>query len=423
MKVLHTADWHIGQLFYEYDRTYEHEQFLDWLTELLCREEIDLLLIAGDVFDISNPSAASIRLFYSFLNNATRKCPDLQIIITAGNHDSASRLEAPRPLLESSRIHIVGTIDKDDNGNINYDKVTIPITDKANNTVGWCLAVPYLRIGDYPAAERDHKAAPRENTYSAGVASFYKEAHRHIADKKTAGQYIIALGHLHVAHAEITDMDSAERAIMGGIECVSASAFHPDLYYIGLGHIHKAQQIGGKEHIRYAGSPIPLSFSELKYKHQIVYFELDAAGIRNLKPVEVPITVPLLSVPQKHAPLPDVIKALTALPPAGEPSDTPRSPYLEIRILLDEPRPGLRHQIEQALEGKNIRLAKIDVRYPSKTTEGDGHLEGPGDNLDALTPRDVFNRIYEQQFQTAPPKNLIGLFNQAVSEAAQTEVK
>ena len=133
IRFLHTADWHIGQLFHEYDRGYEHRQFLDWLLETLIAEQVGVLLISGDVFDLSNPSAASIKMFYSFLNQAVKRNSDLQIIITAGNHDSASRLESPKPLLESSNIHIVGLIEKDENGIIDYSKITIPIKDKDGN--------------------------------------------------------------------------------------------------------------------------------------------------------------------------------------------------------------------------------------------------------------------------------------------------
>ena len=125
MKILHTADWHIGQLFYEYDRTHEHQQFLNWLVETLINEQVELLLISGDIFDLSNPSAASIKMFYSFLNQAVKGNPYLQIIVTAGNHDSAARLESPKPLLESSNIHIIGVIEKDENGIIDYSKITI----------------------------------------------------------------------------------------------------------------------------------------------------------------------------------------------------------------------------------------------------------------------------------------------------------
>ena len=147
MKILHTADWHIGQLFHEYDRTYEHQQFLNWLDGTLVSEQIDVLLISGDVFDLSNPSAASVKMFYSFLNKAVNANPDLQIIITAGNHDSAARLESPKPLLESSNIHIIGLVEKTEDGSIDYDKLIISLKDKHGTTQAWCLAVPFFTHG------------------------------------------------------------------------------------------------------------------------------------------------------------------------------------------------------------------------------------------------------------------------------------
>src|ERR1019366_4363025 len=130
MKILHTADWHIGQTFYEYDRTYEHQQFLNWLVNTTEKEGIDIVIVSGDIFDISNPSASAIKLFYSFLKNVVKVQPGLQIIITAGNHDSAARLESPKPLLESSNIHIIGMIERNADGSIDYEKLVIPIKEK-----------------------------------------------------------------------------------------------------------------------------------------------------------------------------------------------------------------------------------------------------------------------------------------------------
>jgi exonuclease SbcD len=201
MRILHTADWHIGQLFHEYDRTYEHQQFLDWLVETLQKEKVDVLLISGDVFDLSNPSAASIRMFYTFLNRAVKSNPALQIIITAGNHDSASRLESPKPLLESSNIHIIGLVQKDEDGNIDYEKLTIPLKDDKGAIKAWCLAVPFLRLGDYPVIP------DAENPYTEGVAALYAEAYEYVSIKKEGNQHVICLGHLHAQQAEITDMD------------------------------------------------------------------------------------------------------------------------------------------------------------------------------------------------------------------------
>ena len=232
IRILHTADWHIGQLFHEYDRTYEHQQFLYWLLETLKEEQIDALLISGDVFDSSNPSAASIRMFYSFLNQSVKQNPDLQIIVTAGNHDSASRLESPKPLLESSNIHIVGVVEKNDDGRVDYAKICIPLKDKEGNTEAWCIAAPFLRMGDYPSIP------DCANSYAEGVTAFYKDTYEYVASLKEPGQAIIAMGHLHAQQAEVGDIDKMERLIMGGIECISAAAFNKKIRYVALGHIH-----------------------------------------------------------------------------------------------------------------------------------------------------------------------------------------
>lgn len=410
MKILHTADWHIGQLFHEYDRTYEHQQFLDWLILTLQSENIDILLISGDVFDISNPGAASIKMFYTFLNQATQVNPNLQIIITAGNHDSASRLEAPKPLLESSNVHIIGLIEKNAYGKINYEKLTIPLFDSSGNTKAWCLAIPFLRMGDYPSIQDS------ENPYTEGVEALYEEAFEYASQKKQPGEPIIAMGHLHTNNAEITLLDSTERLIMGGVECVSASSFHQDIKYVALGHIHKAQRIGGKEHIRYSGSPLPMSFSELNYKHQIIIFELNEE-ISNLRSVEIPLSIPLQIIPVKHQPLHEVITLLEQLP---ETDNTPETtPYLEVRVLLESPEPGLRHKIETALIGKKVRLATIKKEYPKSMDKEPEFISQ--EKLNELKPLDVFSNLYKAKYNTAVPEELLSLFQQAAQEVNQTE--
>jgi exonuclease SbcD len=412
MRILHTADWHIGQLFHEYDRTYEHQQFLNWLQGTLVSEQIDVLLISGDVFDLSNPSAASIKMFYSFLNKAVKAKPDLQIVITAGNHDSAARLESPKPLLESSNIHIIGLVEKKEDGSIDYDKLVLPLKDKAGTIKAWCMAIPFLRIGDYPVV------ADAENLYSAGVAALYTAAYDYASTKKQADEPVICMGHLHAQQAEVTDMDKTERLIMGGVECIAASAFHEDIRYVALGHIHKAQRIGGKEHIRYCGSPIPMSFSELNYKHQVIVFDLEEQGIHNLKSLEVPVSVPLKRVPSVHSSLTEVINALQQLPAAA--SDLQSAPYLEVRVLLDGPEPGLRHKIETALSGKAVRLAKIDVKYPVATADNTTATISE-DHLHELQPQDVFAKVYQAKYNNAVPAELLQLFNQATQQVAQSE--
>ncbi|MBR7133948.1 MAG: exonuclease subunit SbcD, partial [Bacteroidaceae bacterium] len=108
MKIIHTADWHLGQTFYGYERAYEHRIFLSWLAKQISDREIDALLISGDVFDNPNPSAEAQSMFYDFIKRLTTENPQLRIVITAGNHDSAARLEAPAPILEGFNVTIRG---------------------------------------------------------------------------------------------------------------------------------------------------------------------------------------------------------------------------------------------------------------------------------------------------------------------------
>lgn len=413
IRILHTADWHIGQLFHEYDRTFEHQQFLNWLLETLKEEQIDVLLISGDVFDSSNPSAASIRMFYTFLNRSTQQNSRLQIIVTAGNHDSASRLESPKPLLESSNIHIVGIVEKDDDGNVDYSKICIPLKNKEGNTAAWCIAVPFLRLGDYPSIP------DAANPYAEGVSAFYKEAYDYAASLKESGQAIIAMGHLHAQQAEVGDIDKMERLIMGGVECISAAAFNEHIRYVALGHIHKAQRLGGKEHIRYSGSPLPMSFSETNYKHQVIVFDILDDAIENLRKIEIPVTVPLMRVPSVHSSFSEALSSLSQLNTFE--GDLLTAPYLEVRLLLEGPEPGLRHKIETALADKNFRLAKIDVRYNSSTAHPGKVETVDPEQLNRLKPVEVLHKVYQAKYDNPIPEELQKLFLQVEQEVNQLE--
>lgn len=414
IKILHTADWHIGQTFYQYDRTYEHQQFLNWLVNTIAQKEIDVLIISGDIFDLSNPSAAAIKLFYSFLNDAAKIRPGLQIIITAGNHDSAARLESPKPLLESSNIHIIGMIERKVDGSIDYEKLTIPIKDKQGEIKLWCMAVPFLRMGDYPIA------TDNGTQYSEGVIALYKEVYDYTIAKKKAGQAILAMGHLHTLDAELSDHDETERMIMGGVEFIPVSAFNENIIYTALGHIHKTQRMGNNGNVYYSGSPLPMSFSEVNYKHQVITFEVESEQVSNIQFLEIPVTLELLRVPARSKPLADVLQELKQLPNASE--DVSFAPYLEVKVLLEGPEPALRHKIETAIDGKNVRLAKIDVKYP-KGSENEDEEINTYDKLHELKPSDIFNKVYKSRFNSDAPGELTNLFNQVLQNVNANENK
>lgn len=413
LKIIHTADWHLGQTFFGYDREEEHDAFLNWLVDTLVQQQTDVLLIAGDVFDVANPSAAAQRRFFHFLKEANRRNPHLQIVVVAGNHDSAARLESPVPLLEELNTSIVGIIRRTETGEIDFDSLLIPLYNKEKKREAWCLAVPYLRQGDYPASEETH------DTYIAGINRMYRQLYDYADGKRQPGEALVAMGHLHATGAELSEDDRSERIIMGGLESVSSDTFDEGLAYTALGHIHKAQRIGGRENLRYSGSPLPMSFSETNYRHQVVAVTIDNGCLSTVEPVPVPLLVDLHRIPEHPVSPEEVIARLTELPVAGEEdSDNPsRWPYVEVRVLLTEPDPGFRHRVEETLAGKAVRLTSIVPSYPKREGEDTVRPLSYGD-LQRIAPLDMLRHAFTSKYGGELPEDIESLFNDVMREVS-----
>lgn len=410
---IHTADWHLGQTFFGYDREAEHDAFLEWLGDTLTQRQTDVLLIAGDIFDVANPSATAQRRFYRFLSETNRRNPGLQIVVIAGNHDSAVRLEAPVPLLEEMNTAIVGLVKRKEEGGIDFDSLVFPLCDRQGNRKAWCLAVPFLRQGDYPPSEEE------QDTYIAGVGRMYAQLVAHAGEWRVSGEALVAMGHLHATGAELSDDDRSERVIMGGLESVPVDAFSSDLAYTALGHIHKAQRVGGRENVRYAGSPLPMSFSEKNYRHQVVEVVLEGEEIVSVEPVDVPLTARLMRVPEQPASPAEVLEKLASLPDAGadDSSDTSRWPYLEVRVLLSEPDPGFRHRVEEVLEGKAVRLTSIVPSYPQR--QGEETRPSVADrDLRKIDPADMVRQAFAAKYGCELPAEMEELFNEVMREVS-----
>ena len=402
IRILHTADWHLGQTFFGYDRTQEHEHFLDWLAGVLTKNKIDVLIVAGDVFDVSNPSAASQRMFYRFIHRVTTENPRLQLVVVAGNHDSAARLESPLPLLQEMRTEIKGIVRKQ-NGKIDYEHLLVELKNAAGEGEALCLAVPFLRQGDYPVVETEG------NPYAEGVKELYARLLKYALKKRTDGQALVAVGHLLATGSEIAEKDHSERIIIGGLESVSPESFPEQIVYTALGHIHKAQRVSGRENIRYAGSPLPMSFAEKHYHHGVVKVTLDEGWAVEIEKLEYTPLVRLLSIPATEAAAPDEV--LDELRGLELPEDEPM-PYLEVKVKLSEPEPMLRQQVEEILEGKPVRLARI-VSFYRQEAEGSVEEEVLTAGLQEMNPLQIVKATFENSYQTEMPEELVNLFQEA----------
>jgi exonuclease SbcD len=406
MRLLHTSDWHLGQSLHNFERHYEHQRFLDWLLDAIVAEQADALLIAGDIYDNANPSAASQKQLYRFLRQAKERSPHLNLIIIAGNHDSPGRLDAPGPLLEAHGTRVIGAVQRKADGEIDIESLVLPLTGRDGSIAAWCLAVPFLRPGDVPRIAPQEGDAPAPDPYLAGIALLYQRAFELAQAKRQDGQAIIAMGHCHMVDGQMSS-DSERRIVIGGTEMLPTGIFDPAIAYAALGHLHLAQSVGKQEHIRYCGSPLPLSFAELNYAHQILRIDLDGAAVREITPVPIPRAVELLRIPSKPAPLAQVLEELTALAPPDAPPE--QQPYLEVRVLLEQPEPGLRARIEAALDGKPVRLAKIETSTAARASSIDKEVMTL-DQLEQLKPDDIFRQLYQQRFGNEAPADQLSAF-------------
>jgi exonuclease SbcD len=301
--------------------------------------------------------------------------PPLQIVIIAGNHDSAARLEAPNPLLEAMNITVRGVVKRTAEGDTDMRHLIVPFT-KEGRIEAYCLAVPYLRQGDYPEAE----------SYGQGVKRMYETLYGEVKD---TDKPIIAMGHLQATGAEISENDRSERTIIGGLECVPPDSFAEGIAYTALGHLHRAQRVSKRENVRYSGTPIPMSFAEKHNKHGVVYVEIEGNGTTRITPITFDAPVKLISI---HKPLSEVFAEIEALPD-GE--ITTASPFLEIKVCITEPEPTLRNQIEEALKNKSVRLARIESIVPRREEDAETISY---EELHTFNPMNIALDIFKKRF-------------------------
>ncbi len=412
LRIIHSADWHLGHSLHGLGRDHEHQGFLDWLLLTLELRQADALLIAGDIFDSANPPASAQAMLYRFLVVAQRRLPRLQVVAIAGNHDSAARLEAPSPILDALQVHVVGSPRRLADGRLDTDRLVVPLRDAAGQVSAWCAAVPFLRPSDLPATATDG------DPLIAGVGALYAQVIADLEARRQPGQSRLAMGHCYMVGTRLSDL--SERRILGGNQhALPVGLFPEGLGYVALGHLHLAQTVGGQDRVRYAGSPIPLSLDERNYPHQVVQVDLDGDAPAVIESLPIPRLVEIHRYPEQGSEsLESVESALAAFP--FDPDLPPeRHPYLEVVVRLDRPDPGLRSRIDAVLEGRPARLLKLSAEYPGRAMGL--AATSPGQRLEELDPDAVFRERYRQQHQDEPPEDLMGAFHEMLEQVQGAE--
>ncbi len=418
MKIIATSDWHLGNMFHGNDRLPEHRHFLDWLLHQLSEHKPDALLVAGDIFDNGNPSAAAQTEYYRFLADATQTCPGMRIIITAGNHDSASRLEAPRPMLSRHNVEIRGNVRRvwvqEDSGSgslqIALDDLIIPVGDFLT-----VLAVPYLRSD-----------VLRNADYSEGVNEFM----RRLTDRAAGlypGRRIVMMAHMYASGAEIAGKDASEKIIIGGLEQVNMQGWtsHPD--YLTCGHIHKRQHIWNTEWARYTGSVFPMSFAEKDYIHGVDLITIDREG---------PVSVELLEYHPQHRLrlLPENDEMMSAsklkkliakeLPDRNEEGLLDENfDYVMLKVRMDKVSNDTIKEIEACVNEKNAVLCKIQKIMPGidmTTLDGGGKMTCIDDIVNR-DPLETLTETFRLQADKEMNERQKALLTQMIEAAASYE--
>lgn len=414
MKIIHTADLHLGHVFHQHTRTAEHRHFLHWLQQTIAAEQADALIVSGDIFDTHNPSAEAQRLFFDFLIDTVEANEGLQVVVTAGNHDSGARLEAAAELLRRHNIYVRGTITRDADNQPDFEQLILPLSPRGTNEAAVvCYALPYLRPYDYASGL----------SAAEGLKHYLQQLDQRLKKSDFRRLPIVVAAHFYATGAEIASGEHSERLVVGGEDAIDAAVIGRDYSYVALGHIHKAQSVGGRDNICYAGSPLPLSFSERQYRHGVMCVEIDENGREQHRAIAYQPLATLLSVPERGAGKPEEVKQLLSdLPTADQQPDRSRWPYLEVNLQLSQPEPNLRHELFELVRNKAVRLCRITTgtarQHTSTPLKQLPTLEG---SLSRLSPFDIAQKFYTDRYGTPMTSQLAERFHQAEQMAEHPE--
>lgn len=379
MKVLHTSDWHIGRTLYGRKRYEEFEAFLNWLAGTIQQNQIDALLVAGDIFDTSTPSNRAQELYYRFLCRVAAS-PCRHVVIVAGNHDSPSFLNAPKELLRALNVHVIGNARED------LEDEILVLCDKQDVPELIVCAVPYLRDRDIRVAEAGESIEDKGRKLIDGICGHYAAVTALAEQKRTEiGQDIpiIGMGHLFTAGGQTVDGDGVRELYVGSLAHVTAGIFPDSLNYLALGHLHVPQKVNGSEIMRYSGSPLPMGFGEAKQQKSVCLAAFDGDK------TNTQATVRLIDVPvfQKLESIKGNWEAISAR--ILELSATGSEAWLEVVYEGDEVIADLNERMNAVVSDSGMKILRMKNARIIDRVLGQIHDE---ETLDDLDVDDVFER-------------------------------
>jgi exonuclease SbcD len=414
MKILHTSDWHLGQNFYNKSRKNEHERFLQWLLEQVTEHDIDAIIVAGDIFDTSTPPSYAREMYNKFVVDSNKI--DCQLVLLGGNHDSVSVLKETQQLLKYMGADVIP--------NTNEDHATqvVELKGKNGDVEALVCAIPFIRPRDVLTSQAGVTGVERQKQLGDAIKQHYQSVYDAAVEKRAEFENsehmpIIATGHL--TAMGVQQSDSVRDIYVGNLDGFAADGF-PDADYIALGHIHRPQVVAKREYIRYCGSPIPLSFDELKSQKQVCVVEF-VEGVRTISQLPVPTFQPLAEIKGDLSEIESQLNQYIDL-------DSEQSVWLSIEVQAQDYLSDLQERMRTLTEGLNVEVLQL---RRARERRNQALEQESAETLSELSPMDVFSkRIALEEFETDSEKarleRMTVKFKQVmveVSESAQAPNK
>lgn len=405
MRILHTADWHLGHTLRGYSREIEHDAALSQIVDIVVERDIDVLVVAGDIHDTQNPSGDVLQMFYRGISRIRAAQPRITIIITAGNHDAPSRLEAPGALLSALNMHVIGSVRRRA-GKALAERHLIPVHDSNGKLALNVLAVSHPTAGCLPNLTRLQDESG--SLVARKVGELYEELYEQLRPKLD-DQPLIVTGHLHVTGGDISK-SSERRILCGGEHAVPPTVFPESACYVALGHLHKAQSVG-KKTIRYSGSLFPMSASESNYRHSVTLVTVNESAEVTLEPIPLRRLVAFLRAPEKGVlNLSDLPMYLsTLLLPVDVPME--RRPFVQAVLFRETLPVGFREEIDQLMNIFPIRMLEPTVVSTVDIQAAALEVVEEFRDLSEQKPDELFSLAFEQHHSRKPTREHLDNFH------------